>query len=82
MDTASEDGQAPAERRPKPRVCVPHPSLGATISRERYFDLTATVTIRGFGDPDKEALKYLQTLRHIVDLAFPDASVDFELTLP
>lgn len=52
------------------------------LSRERDFEVTATVTIRCFGDPEKETHKTIKTLRHIVDLAFPDAEVDSEIVLP
>lgn len=78
MDETPQNGKASPGRRPKPRVRLGTP----TIDRERYFDIVATVRITGYGNPDKETFKYLNTLQHIVDLNFPDAEVSTEIVLP
>lgn len=67
----------------RPKVKLSHPSgLPVPMSGERYFDMVATVRITGYGDPLKEQHKYIATLRHIVDTAFPNAEVDSEVYLP
>ena len=80
MGETSSNGKGSPRRRSKPGV--PAAGVIGALSRERDFEVTATVTIRCFGDPDKETHKTIKTLRHIVDLAFPDAQVDSEIVLP
>jgi len=67
----------------KPRVKISHPNgTERPLDRERYFDVEVIVRITGYGNPEKETHKYIEGLRKMLELHFPQVEIEPVITLP